>query len=349
LAASPGAEDLSQEENMLTRCCTAIAVCVALGCGGEDTGTRPDGATGDGAPATCTDDPGWTAAPPVAGGPVQETAAVALDGKIYVIGGFDAAPAIVDTVRVFDTASCTWSAGPSLPRAVHHANAAVVDGTIYVLGSMVAGFASIGDVWAWNPMTDAGWIPRASMPIGTQRGSAVVGAIDGVIYLAGGLRNGAVAQLSSYTPATDAWNTSLPPLPQINDHGCGGVVNGKLYVTGGRMGTTGSRSSMVFEYTPGATWVSRAAMPTARGGTACGVIGERIIVVGGEGNPNSPLGVFSEVEAYDAVQDRWDPLPPMVTPRHGMAAAAWNGALYVPGGASRELFGAVDTHEVLRP
>src|SRR5699024_7408110 len=111
--------------------------------------------------------------------PVQETAAVALDGKIYVLGGFNAGIAIVADVRVFDVTSCTWSAGPPLPRPVHHANAAVVDGTIYVLGAMAEGFTAIPDVWAWNPATDATWLPRASMPAGTQRGSAVTGAIDG--------------------------------------------------------------------------------------------------------------------------------------------------------------------------
>lgn len=337
---------------MRTRCTTAIAACVAFGCGGGE-GTGDGGGNDccvrDVAPADCSEDGGWTGAPAVAGGPVQETAAVALDGRIYVIGGFDAAPQIVDTVRVFDTASCAWSDGPPLPRPVHHANAAVVGETIYVLGAMVEGFVAIGDVWAWSPQTEAGWTELTSMPVGTERGSAVAGAIDGVIYLAGGLRNGAVAQLSSYTPATDTWDTTLPSLPQSNDHGCGGVVGGKLYVTGGRMGTLTSRSGQVFEYTPGGGWATRAPMLTARGGTACGVLGDRIIVVGGEGNPDAPLGVFAEVEGYDAVLDRWDPLRPMVTPRHGMGAAAWDGALYVPGGASRQTFGAVDTHEILRP
>ena len=330
---------------MRTSFIAAITACVALGCGGDDPGT-PDSAP----PGSCEARTGWITAPPVGGGAVQETAAVATGGKIYVLGGFKSASEIVRSVRVFDLAACAWSEGPPLPRAVHHANAAVVDGTIYVLGSMIAGFVAIGDVWAYRPGTDTDWSPRASMPAGTQRGSAVVGVIDGAIYLAGGLRNGAVGQVSSYTPATDTWSTSLPPLPQINDHGCGGVVNGKLYVTGGRMGTTSSNSSMVFEYTPGAgAWTPRAPMPTARGGTACGVLGDRIIVVGGEGNTASPAGVFPEVEAYTPAVDRWESLAPMTTPRHGMGAAAWDGALYVPGGASRELFGSVDTHEVFRP
>ncbi len=84
------------------------------------------------------------------------------------------------------------------------------------------------------------------------------------------------------------------------------------------------------------------------GGTACGVLGERIVVVGGEGNPVSPLGVFEEVEVYSPALNRWTLQPPMVTPRHGMGAAVWDYVLYVPGGAWRELFAAVDTHEVLR-
>lgn len=332
----------------------ALPLALLLGCdGGSGAGPRPDGPDGvDAVPIACPTTPGWSVAPPVGGGPLQETAAVALDGKIYVLGGFASSSSIVDTVRIFDVASCSWSLGPPLPRRVHHANAAVVDGTIYVLGAMVESFVAIADVWAWNPATETAWTPKTPMPAGTQRGSAVTGAIDGTIYLAGGLRNGAVAQLSSYTPATDTWRTNLAPLPQNNDHGCGGVVGGKLYVTGGRMGTTTSRTAMVFEYTPAAagpgTWATKMPMRVARGGTACGVISGRIVVTGGEGNPASPLGVFSEVEVYDPVVDRWSMQRPMLTPRHGMGAAVWADALYVPGGATRELFSAVDTHEVLR-
>jgi N-acetylneuraminic acid mutarotase len=91
-------------------------------------------------------------------------------------------------------------------------------------------------------------------------------------------------------------------------------------------------------------------MPTARGGTACGVIGDRLVVVGGEGNPApGSRGVFPQVEAYDAAANAWQTLAPMRTPRHGMGAAAWDGKLYVPGGANQQAFGAVATHEILTP
>lgn len=321
-------------------------IAVLAACGGEDrTGTGDDAVDALPDPSD-----GWRTAPPVAGGAIQETATVALEGKIYVLGGFDGDLAIRDSVQIFDTATQTWSDGPALPEAMHHGNAAVVDGTIYVLGAMVTiNFTVIGDVWAWNPATDTGWTSRASMPAGTARGSAIVGVIGGTIYLAGGLRSGAVAEVSAFDPIANQWDTTLPALPAARDHGCGGAVGGKLYVTGGRRGTINTPEGNVYEYTPGGAWVERAPMLTARGGTACGVIDDRIVVVGGEGNPDAPSRVFPQVEAYAPATDAWSTLAPMPTPRHGMGAAAWNGRLYVPGGANRDSFGAVATHEILTP
>jgi N-acetylneuraminic acid mutarotase len=342
---SPRPSQEDQEEKMLLRCTLVLAAWLASGCGSGDS-RNPDAPP---VAVPCERGAGWSEAAPVLGGAIQETAVVALDGKIYVLGGFNASSGVVRSVRIYDAATCVWSDGPDLPLAVHHANAAVAGGTLYVLGSMQGGsFTPIGDAWAWNPSTDAGWTPRAPMPEGTQRGSAVVGEIDGRIYVAGGLRAGASGALSAYSIADDAWDTALPPLPRLTDHACGGVVGGKLYVVGGRAGSTMANSARVFEYTPGGDWVEKTSMPTARGGTACGIHGDRIVVVGGEGNPGTASGVFPQVDAYTVSADRWDPLEPMPTPRHGMGAAVVDGVLYVPGGASREAFGAVSTHEALR-
>lgn len=328
---------------------------VIAACGDDGGVTTHDANTnGDAAIGACTPAPGWTAAPSLARGDTQETATVALDGKIYVLGGFGGAAEnvpVLASVQIFDTVTCAWSMGPDLPRSVHHANAAVVDGRIYVVGAMEGlNFMAVGHVWSWNPATDTAWATHTSMPAGTQRGSAVTGVIGGTIYLAGGLRGGAVNQVSSYTPMTDTWDTTtLPVLPIVRDHGCGGVVDGKLYVTGGRATSIGSTSSSVYEYTPGGAWIPRMPMPTGRGGTACGVVGDRIIVVGGEGNGASPTGVFPQVESYQPSSDTWMMHAPMPMPRHGMGAAGWNGTLYVPGGADTQGFGAVATHEVFTP
>jgi N-acetylneuraminic acid mutarotase len=89
-------------------------------------------------------------------------------------------------------------------------------------------------------------------------------------------------------------------------------------------------------------------MPTPRAGGAAAVVDGLVVVAGGEGNAVTGSGVFSEVEAFDASVNRWSSLPPMETPRHGMGAAAYDGVFYVPGGATRQGFGAVSTHEALR-
>ncbi len=323
-------------------------VLAASGCGGDDDGVDP---AVDAAAGADADGARWQPAPAVIDGAIQETAAVALDGRIYVIGGFDGALAIQRAVRIFDVAAGTWAHGPELPRAVHHANAAVVDGTIYVVGALESfQFSATGLIWAWNPATDAAWQERGAMPAGTERGAAVTAVLDGRIYVAGGLRGGAaVADVSAYDPGAGTWDDTVPDLPAPRDHACGGVVAGALHVVGGRQVDIGSTERTTWALAPGGAWSVRQPMITGRGGTGCGVIDDRLIVVGGEGNPDVSSGVYPQTEAYDPALDTWTALEPMRTPRHGMGAASWNGVLHVPGGATVQSFGAVDVHETFTP
>ena len=45
----------------------------------------------------------------------------------------------------------------------------------------------------------------------------------------------------------------------------------------------------------------------------------------------------------------WETLSQMTSPRHGMGAAVVGGTLYVPGGADKQAFGAVATHDTFTP
>jgi len=329
-----------------------LMVLVMCGCGDDvpATGDAATDGTADAAITTCAPAPGWTPAPALARGPTQETATVAVGTRLYVLGGFDETLGVLATVQVFDTATCAWSMGPALPRPVHHINATTIGTTIWITGAIeTLNFTSVGHVWSWDTSSAADWTVHAAMPATTQRGASVAGAIGTTIYVAGGLRSGAVAEVTAFDTIAGTWTTALPPLPATRDHGCGAVVGGKLYVIGGRAGNINARTASVEEYTPGGAWVTRAPMPTARGGTACGVIGGRIIVVGGEGNPATASGVFAEVEAYDPATNTWETLAPMTSPRHGMGAAVVGGSLYVPGGANMQAFAAVATHDVFTP
>src|SRR2546423_1330720 len=57
--------------------------------------------------------------------PVEETGAAAAGGSLYVMGGFNAAGASLDSVYVFDGSA--RAAGPRLPVAGHHPPAAPLD------------------------------------------------------------------------------------------------------------------------------------------------------------------------------------------------------------------------------
>jgi hypothetical protein len=92
-----------------------------------------------------------------------------------------------------------------------------------------------------------------------------------------------------------------------------------------------------------------AALPTARSGIAGGVVGGRLFVFGGEGNPDSPRGTFAASEGYDPLSDTWFRFAPMPIPRHGMGGATLADAILVPGGADVQGFGASAANELVRP
>ena len=292
--------------------------------------------------------PVWQALSPLAAGARQETAVVALHGEIYVLGGFDASRRIVPTVEAYDPAKDQWRPVADLPEPLHHANAAVAGGKIYVVGFLTGPFVADGRTFIYDPETDA-WAVGQPMPAGTERGASGVAVLAGQIYVAGGLRVGAVDDFSVYAPATDTWEI-LPDLPAPRDHLVGGGLDGMIYLAAGRAGTISTLTGRLDAFDPAARrWSPRASMPTPRGGVAGAVLEGRLYVIGGEGNSAAAAGVFAEVEAYDPETDRWASLPPLPTPRHGTGAAALLGQIYVPGGATRQGFDAVATHERLIP
>jgi N-acetylneuraminic acid mutarotase len=280
--------------------------------------------------------------------PQQETAVALLGDRVFVLGGLDTLGATLVDVQVYDPVAGRWSAGDPLPRPLHHINAAVVEGRLWITGALTgAGFAALGDTWVYDPAAPS-WTKKSTMPAGTERGSSMVAAIATRIVVAGGLRAGsAVADVSIYDTTLDTW-TSQPSLPSARDHGAGVSVDGIFYAVGGRGAAIGGHTPRVDAFDPiAAVWSERAPLLTSRGGFAAALLEGRIIVLGGEGNAGVPGGVFAEVESYDPRTNSWSSLPPMRTPRHGMGAVAIGRTLIVPGGGTVQGLAATDVVEAL--
>ena len=289
----------------------------------------------------------WKSLASIKGGPRQEHTTVILNNKMYIISGMKP-PLVVPTVEVYDIASNSWSNGVSLPLALHHINAAVFNGSIYVMGGIqgMLEWKAMPNTYKFTPEVGK-WEALQNMP--EARGAGVAGVHGNKIYVVGGEKEplGAkgkqmipVGTVSVFDVENDKW-TSLPgqSLPEGREHAGGAVIGDTFYIVGGRLGRLNVRDS-VFAMNltqKNMKWVEKAKMPTARGGIGAAAVGTKIFTFGGEGNsaPNT-RGVFKETEVYDTITDSWEKAASMKLPRHGMQVAAAGDAVLVPGGSAEQ-------------
>jgi N-acetylneuraminic acid mutarotase len=279
--------------------------------------------------------------------PDEELYGVALNGKMYVIGGWDDGKAGGVNYE-YDPATDKWAKKQPMPRPAHHAALAAANGKIYVMGGFVvpkdtavpvgAAWEPIDNAWEYDPGADS-W--KSLPPLPGKRGSALAAEVGGKIYVIGGATtpdgskdpfftffgpSKVLATNDVYDPATNKWQ-SRTPMSVARNHAFGASVNGKIYVIGGRTGhgfiLSATNTDVVEEYNPVSnTWSApKERMPTARSGGAWGTDGRRIYVAGGEVTTTELVGAFRAIEAYDTVTNTWMTLPPMPMPRHGVAGA----------------------------
>lgn len=275
----------------------------------------------------------------------QEHGVVALDGEVYVLGGF--IPDVTTSIQAYSPATDRWRDVAEFPETFHHPNVAVVDGILYVTGFHFGpGLrTAYGDSYAYDPVADT-WTPRSPLPEGTERGTACVGTLGTTIYVFGGASDVTVTHAHAYDTVLDAW-TELPPLPEPREHCIAAGIDGKVYIVSGRANGIQGLEVESWAYDPDTQiYEDRAPIPTPRGGAGGATLHGRIFVFGGEGNRTDIDGIFHEVEAYDPVTDTWESLPDMPIPRHGYGAATVGDRIYLPGGATSEGFGASENHSV---
>jgi N-acetylneuraminic acid mutarotase len=238
-----------------------------------------------GDPFDTTDDI-WTNAPDLPGSAVENPAVVEFDGKIYSFGGSTAPfSGAVDNAYVFDPATSSWTALPSMPTARGGANAEVVDGKIYVVGGLGTDGASVNTMEAFDPVTGQ-WLTSTNgdpAELQTPRDNPGAAVIGNKLYVFGGrtrnadgtVEDGALNTLEIYNPSTDLWTFGNPMVNGRRTMSVS-ILNNKIQVIGGEGNTS---LSFHEEYNP-ATGAWRQLPENEIGGTPFGTHGSAFGTIG---------------------------------------------------------------------
>ncbi|MGB2865285.1 MAG: LamG-like jellyroll fold domain-containing protein, partial [Sedimentisphaerales bacterium] len=134
-----------------------------------------------------------------------------------------------------------------------------------------------------------------------------------------------------YDPTTDTWTRKASMSGGLWGL-CANVVNGKIYVLGGRPGYTAI--PWVREYDPATdTWTRKADMPVGTSQMASVVLGDKIILIGGWRSSGDK--VYSTVQMYDPETDIWTMEADAPFLRAAFSASVVNNRIYAIGGTDR--------------
>jgi N-acetylneuraminic acid mutarotase len=269
-------------------------------------------------PATNT----WEVMAPSGGPPsFHHCGATVYDGKIYVIGGYDSDLIFVTNsakVNRYDPATNAWEAMASMETQRRLPGVAVIDGKIYAAGGYGAR-SGVGNedtsfqqtVEQYTPETNT-W--KAVAPMAAKRYAPAAAVINGKLYVAGGLGAGAGASavlntVERYDPATNTWD-AVASMGTARCRAGSAVLDGKLYVFGGRSRPGGAALDTVERYDPtSGAWEALASMVMKRLDHAGTVIDGKLYAIGGCQGDNDT------VERYDPNTNTWEVMAPLTVKR----------------------------------
>lgn len=237
-------------------------------------------------------------------------ATAVLGREIFVIGG-EGGGRTYDDVEVYDTVLGTWREATPMPTPRHGIQAAVCGGLVLIAaGGKTQGGASATDVVEVFQLDGAEPCVMEVDPVGT---------------------------------TTIDWKPG-PAAPIGREEAQGGVVDGRLYITGGYIGwdpfcnVADEHSTYSLHKTAEGVWQWTSLAPLPQKLTHGGIVpgdGEFHLAGGRENEPNCDRTEQSvaTVWTYDIATDAWHtPLPPLPAPRSSGGFVEFDGALHFFGG-----------------
>lgn len=168
-------------------------------------------------------------------------------GHIYAIGGRDYRTEL-DCVERYDPGTNKWEFVSPMKKEVYAHAGAVVDGRIYITCGR-RGMAYLRETHCFDPSTNH-WAACAEGPV--ERAWHGTAGVGGRVYVIGGSNDERgyrrdVLQVACFDPTLNSWSL-LTPLPSGHGEPGIGVLDGRIYVLGGRSHDKGNRMKYVHVY-----------------------------------------------------------------------------------------------------
>ena len=174
-------------------------------------------------------DQGWREIAPMPA-PRSQAAAVAIGGRIFVVGGAQG-DRLFSPTFVYDTATDRWTTAAPIPTPRDHLAAGAIDGRLCAVGGRkLSLLQNLAIFECYDPATDA-WRSMPDAP--TARGGIGAASIGSRLFVTGGEQPiGTFKDVDVFDSSTGKW-TRGPDLP-TSRHGLGVVaVAGTVYVMSG--------------------------------------------------------------------------------------------------------------------
>jgi subtilisin family serine protease len=232
-----------------------------------------------------------------------DNAAAWLDGKVYTVGGRDAAD--LTKAMVYDPAAEAWTTLPVLPTGREKPQAAAVGGKLYVFGGWASSGTPVATVDVFDPAAGS-WSTLAATN-SQARAAAGTAVVDGKVYLVGGCVDGNCTtsdKTISFDPDAETFaEVAAYPHP-VSWMGCGGI-SGRAYCAGG---IDAESFTDGYSYDPASdSWSPIATMPVDLWASQEAAASGLLVFAGGVANGSS--AITNQTVAYDPASDSWQELP----------------------------------------
>lgn len=206
-------------------------------------------------------------------------------------------------------------------------------GKIYVIGGYPPGRIPVSDVQVYDAATNR-WQYGPPLPVPMHHAMAV--SVAGRLFVIGGEFDGGgtgrpeiyLDTVYELSQAGDGW-ALRSPMPTGRSAGGAAVINGKVYVAGGRV----PRGKDFAVYDVAADrWETLPDLPTGRNHLGVGAVDGKVYVAGGRFGSGFNSERTAVLEIFDPATGVWTEGPPLPGPRGGVASVVANGCLFVIGG-----------------